>query len=91
MPRRVPEHHSLGTLVASKPDMSAIDPYLPHASPVTPLPPLPVEVPHPASPQPTGPGPNQPQPSEPNIEEPAIPDENPFPRVVPQPIATPEE
>jgi len=51
------------------------------ASSVTPLPPIPVEVPA-ETPF---------EPNQPSIEEPATPDENPFPRVVPQPIATPEE
>jgi len=50
------------------------------SSRITPLPPIPVEVPAPGSPEP----------QEPNLEDPP-PDEEPFPRVVPQPIATPEE
>jgi len=60
--------------------MSQLDLFFSSSS-VTPLPPIPVEVPAPGSPEP----------KEPNIEEPVPPDEDPFPRVVPQPIATPEE
>jgi len=61
--------------------MSQINSFSEQGSSVTPLPPIPVEDP----PQ------TVPEPNEPSIEEPPRPDENPFPRVVPQPIATPEE
>ena len=50
-------------------------------SSITPLPPVPVE----------DPPYTVPEPNEPSFEEPTAPDENPFPRTVPQPIATPEQ
>ena len=50
-------------------------------SSITPLPPIPSEDPPQTSPDPDQPG----------FEEPAAPEENPLPRVVPQPIATPEQ
>jgi len=61
--------------------MAQISLFRPTDSSITPLPPVPVEdPPHTA-----------PDSNEPSFEEPAAPDENPFPRTVPQPIATPEQ
>jgi len=51
------------------------------ADSITPLPAIPTEDPPQTAPEPDQPG----------FEEPTPPDENPLPRVVPQPIATPEE
>ena len=63
------------------PRMAQMSLFCANDSSITPLPPIPVQDP----PQ------TLPDANPPNFEEPAVPDENPFPRVVPQPIATPEE
>ncbi|HEX2672542.1 MAG TPA: hypothetical protein VHM25_16785 [Polyangiaceae bacterium] len=60
-------------------------------SPVTPLPPIPEETPR-TFPEPESPGVEHDPDEQQNPDDaPGAPDENPFPRVVPQPIATPEE
>lgn len=61
-----------------------------HGTSVTPLPPIPEQTPWSSMPQSPDEAPGPDEPHSPDAE-PAAPDENPFPRVVPQPIATPEE